>query len=70
MNSRHKGILNRHLCKNFFEKSRMPVIFWIFKYGRKRLSSNKESHWLSCEYCEIFKNTFFTEQLRWLLLLF
>ena len=24
----------------------------------------------SCEYCEIFKNTFFTELLRWLLLLF
>ena len=25
---------------------------------------------LSCEFCEIFKNTFFTEQLRWLLLYF
>ena len=23
----------------------------------------------SCEYCEIFKNTFFIEQLRWLLLI-
>ena len=24
----------------------------------------------SCEFCEIFKNTFFIEQLRWLLLKF
>ena len=24
----------------------------------------------SCEFCEIFKNTFFREHLRWLLLLF
>ena len=24
----------------------------------------------SCEFCEIFKNTFFTEHLRWLLLSF
>ena len=23
--SRHKGILNKHLCKNFFKENEMPV---------------------------------------------
>ena len=27
INSRHEGILNKHLCKNFFEENRMPVFF-------------------------------------------
>ena len=44
--SRHKGILNKHLCKNFFEKYRMPVFLWRFEYKRRRLNSNNETHWL------------------------
>ena len=28
----HKGILNKHLCKNVFEKSQMPVFLWSFEY--------------------------------------
>ena len=43
---RHKGILNKHLWENFFTKNRMPVFLWRFKFGRRRLNSNNESHWL------------------------
>ena len=43
---RHEGVLNKRLCKNFFEKNRMPVFLWRFEYGRRRLNSNNESHWL------------------------
>ena len=43
---RHKVILNKHLCKNFFEKSRMPIFLWRFEYGRRRLNSDYETHWL------------------------
>ena len=42
INSRHKGILSKDLGKNFFEENRM----WRFEYKRRRLNSNKESHWL------------------------
>ena len=41
--SRHKGILNKHLCKNFFEKNRMPVFLLRSEYRRRRLNSNNES---------------------------
>ena len=44
--SRHEGILNKRSCKNFFEKNGMPVFLWRFQYGRRRLNSNNESHWL------------------------
>ena len=36
----HKGILNKHLCKNFFEENRMHVFLWRFEYIRRRLNSN------------------------------
>ena len=67
--SRHKGILNKHLCKNFFEKNRMPVFLWRFEYGRRRLNSNSVSDWRQvCAYklleyyssnkvCKIFSST-------------
>ena len=44
--SHHKGILNKNLCKNFFETNQMPVFLWRFEYGRRRVNSNNESHWL------------------------
>ena len=44
--SHHKGILNKHLCKNLFEKNRMPAFLWRFEYERRILNSNNESHWL------------------------
>ena len=44
--SHHKGILNKHLGKNFFEENRKTVFLWRFEYRRRRLNSNKESHWL------------------------
>ena len=44
--SRHEGILNKHLCKNFFEENRMPVFLLRFECRRRSLNSNKESHWL------------------------
>ena len=44
--SRHEGILNKHLCKNFSEENRMPVFLLRFEYRRRRLNFNKESHWL------------------------
>ena len=44
--SYHKGILNKHLCENFFEKNEMSVSLWRFEYGRRRLNSNNESQWL------------------------
>ena len=43
--SRQKGFLNKHLCKNFFEESRIPIFLWRFEYRKRRLNSNKESHW-------------------------
>ena len=30
--SRHKGILNKYLRRNFFQKSRMPAFLWRFEY--------------------------------------
>ena len=30
--SRHKGILKKHLGKNFFEENRMAVFLWRFEY--------------------------------------
>ena len=36
ISSRHKGILIKHLCKNFLEKNRVPVFLWRFEYGRRR----------------------------------
>ena len=44
--SRHEGILNKHLCKNFFEENWMPVFLLRFECRTRRLNSNKESHWL------------------------
>ena len=46
INSRHKGILCKHLRKNFFEKNLMSVFLWRFEYGRRRQNSNNESHCL------------------------
>ena len=43
---RHKGILNKHMGKNFFAENRMAVFFWRFEYRRRRLNSKMESHWL------------------------
>ena len=65
----HKGILNKHFCKNLFEKNRMPVFLWRFEYGRRRLNSNNVSHWRqvcahklleyysSNQVCKIFSST-------------
>ena len=35
-----------------------------------KVSKETLSQVFSCEYCEIFMNTFFTEHLHWLLLMF
>ena len=38
--SRHKGISNKHLGKNFFYENRIPIFLWRFEYRRRRLNSN------------------------------
>ena len=43
--SRQKRILNKHFCKNFFEKSLMLVFLWRFEYGRRTLNSDNEHRW-------------------------
>ena len=42
--SRHERILNKQLCKSFFEENRMPVFLLRLERRRRRLNSNKESH--------------------------
>ena len=45
---------------------------WNLFFNKADSKRNKEvpTQVFSCEYCEFFKNTFLTEHLRWLLLLF
>ena len=43
--SRQKRILNKHFCKNFFEKNLMLVFLWRFEYGRRTLNSDNEHRW-------------------------
>ena len=43
----------------------LPVWVSSLKYGEP---SSTLAQVFPCEFCEIFKNTFFTEHLRWLLL--
>ena len=45
INSRHKEILNKHLCKNFFQENWMPVFFGFFCGD-----SNTEERRLNCNY--------------------
>ena len=54
----------KHLCQNlFFNKVAGLRHITLKKRKKKRLAQE-----MSCEFCEIFKNTFFTELFRWLLL--
>ena len=54
----------------FTEKKPMPVSFLITLQALAYTIIKKETvaQVFSCELCEIFMNTFFTEHLRWLLL--
>ena len=51
----------KHLCWS---------LFLIKAYGPATLLKETSTQVFSCESCKIFKNTFFTEQLQWLLLKF
>ena len=42
--------------------------FWSCRSSRLRPATLLKKRLFSCELCEIFKNTFFIEHLRWLLL--
>ena len=63
----------------FFIGRRVLIFMWTWRYNTKLFSSvmneayNFIKKWalaqvFSCEFCEIFKNTFFIEHLCWLLL--
>ena len=54
-------LTRKHLCRSFLLKK---LQCWYPETFLKRESKQM----FSCEYCEIFKNSFVTEHLRWLLL--
>ena len=55
----------KHLCQSlFFNKPFLPQACNFIKKETETLA-----HVLSCEFCNISKNTFFTDHLWWLLLI-
>ena len=61
-----KGIL-KNFAK-FTEKDLRQSLFFNKVAGYSFIKKETIAQMFSCEFCEIFKNTFFTEHLRWLLL--
>ena len=54
----------QHGCSSRFCTSKTPVLESLFK----KVEEETPTQVFSCEHCEIFKNSFFIERQRWLLL--
>ena len=70
--SRPEVFCKKDVLKNFskFTGKHLFQSLFLIEFFNKLFKKKTQTQVFSCEFCEIFKNTFFMEHRRWLLLIF